>query len=121
LHPDARRFDCFALAAETVAAALASLRGLEDAGWSEVHRRSRVLAARLADDLAAAGRVIAPRGATTLVSFSSADPAGECERLAERGVKLRHIPNRPLLRASVGAWNDTRDLERLREGLDETA
>jgi selenocysteine lyase/cysteine desulfurase len=54
---------------------------------------------------------------TTLVSFSSPDPLAERERLAEEGIILRDIPGRPWLRASVGAWNDEHDLERLLEAL----
>jgi selenocysteine lyase/cysteine desulfurase len=118
LHPDARRFDSFSLSAEALACALASLRVLADAGWSQVHRRAHMLAEQLAARLTAHGRAVAPRGASTLVSFSSADPAGERERLAECGVLLRDIPNGSLLRASVGAWNDERDLDRLIDGLD---
>jgi L-cysteine/cystine lyase len=51
------------------------------------------------------------------VSFPSPDPPGERALLAERGVIVRNIPDRPWLRASVGAWNDQRDLERLVESL----
>jgi selenocysteine lyase/cysteine desulfurase len=64
------------------------------------------------------GRSDTDQAQGTLVSFSSPDPAGECERLAARGVVLRDIPGRPWLRASVGAWNDERDLERLLDALD---
>ena len=58
------------------------------------------------------------RGATTLVSFSSNDPDGERERLAQAGVVLRSLPGGEWLRASVGAWNDESDLERLLGALD---
>ncbi len=47
------------------------------------------------------------------MSFASPDPAAERERLAENGVIVRNIPARPWLRASVGAWNDESDLDRL--------
>ncbi len=113
LHEDARRFDTLALNAETVAAALAALAVLADAGWAAVHERALGLAARLAELLAERGREPAPRGATTLVSFASEDPEGERVRLAEAGVILRNIPDRPWLRASVGAWNDENDLDLL--------
>jgi selenocysteine lyase/cysteine desulfurase len=53
----------------------------------------------------------------TLVTFSSPDPLAEREHLAEQGVVLRDIPGRPWLRASVGAWNDERDLDRLLDAL----
>ena len=37
--------------------------------------------------------------------------------LAEQGIVVRDLPGRGLLRASVGAWNDEGDLERLLEAL----
>ena len=113
MHEDARRFDTLSLNAETVACALAAIGVLESAGWPAVHERARSLAARLAELLSERGREPAPRGQTTLVSFPSADPPAERAALAEHGVIVRNIPGRPWLRASVGAWNDERDLDRL--------
>jgi selenocysteine lyase/cysteine desulfurase len=117
LHDDARRFDTMSLSAEAVACALASIELLESAGWGSIHERASTLAARLAELLAERGRAVAPRDATTLVSFQSADAETERDALAERGVAVRNIPGRPWLRASVGAWNDENDLERLLESL----
>jgi selenocysteine lyase/cysteine desulfurase len=117
LHEDARRFDTLSQSAETTACALAAIGTLESAGWAQVHEQARTLAARLAKMLSAHGREVAPRAQTTLVSFTSADPEGERALLAERGVIVRNIPDRPWLRASVGAWNDEGDLERLVESL----
>jgi selenocysteine lyase/cysteine desulfurase len=117
LHEDARRFDSPSLSAEALACALAAAGVLEAAGWPEVHERARSLAARLAELLAERGRDPAPRGDTTLVSFPSSDPPAERAGLAERGIIVRNIPGRPWLRASVGAWNDENDLDRLLEAL----
>jgi selenocysteine lyase/cysteine desulfurase len=117
VHEDARRFDTLSQNAETVACALAAIRVLESAGWAAVHEHARALAAHLVELLADAGRAAAPRGPTTLVSFHSPDPEGERTLLAKRGVVVRNIPGRPWLRASVGAWNDERDLARLVESL----
>jgi selenocysteine lyase/cysteine desulfurase len=117
VHEDARRFDTMSQSAETVACALASIGVLEAAGWDAVHEHARTLAARLVELLATHGREAAPRGPSTLVSFTSPDPSAERELLAERGVIVRDIPGRPWLRASVGAWNDERDLQRLVESL----
>jgi selenocysteine lyase/cysteine desulfurase len=119
LHPDARRLDTFSLSAEAVACALGALRLFEGAGWAAVHERARLLAAQLAERLVEHGREVAPRDDTTLVSFTSPDPPAERDRLAERGVVLRDIPGPPWLRASVGAWNDERDLDRLLDALGE--
>jgi selenocysteine lyase/cysteine desulfurase len=121
LHADARRFDSPALSGEATACALAALRVLADAGWPRVHRRARWLAGQLATQLRACGREVTPRGGSTLVSFSSGDPPGERARLAERGVVVREIPKRALLRASVGGWNNEQDLGRLLEALDAVA
>jgi selenocysteine lyase/cysteine desulfurase len=117
LQDDARRFDTMSLSAETIACALASHEVLAAAGWPEVHARSRSLAARLAEQLAERGREPAPRGDSTLVSFQSSDPEAERERLADVGIVVRNIPGRPWLRASVGAWNDEGDLDRLLQAL----
>jgi L-cysteine/cystine lyase len=117
LHASARRYDAPAPQSEADAFALASLDVFESAGWAAVHDRARELAGRLADRLRERGRDVAPRGDTTLVAWKSADAPGERAALAERGVALRDIPGRDLLRASVGAWNDEEDLERLLAGL----
>jgi selenocysteine lyase/cysteine desulfurase len=117
LHPDGRRFDAPAQSAESTAFALAAIELLGSAGWDRVHERARTLAERLAAMLTELGRPPAPRGPSTLVSFPSDDPPAERQLLADAGVLVRNIPNRPWLRASVGAWNDEGDLERLVETL----
>ena len=73
-------------------------------------RRSR---ARLAD----AGRTVAQRDHSTLVAFEDPDPEATRGRLLEQGVGVRNLPGYPYLRASVGAWNDESDLERLLAAL----
>jgi selenocysteine lyase/cysteine desulfurase len=118
LRTDAARFDASSLARETVALSLAALDVLQGAGLTAVHARARELAARLAEALAARGRTVAPRLDTTLVSWEEEDPAGTRGRLAEAGVVVRDLPGTPYLRASVGAWNDEADLERLLDSLE---
>jgi L-cysteine/cystine lyase len=113
VHEDGRRFDAPSLSAETLACALAAARVLQDAGWEQVWARARDLAGHLVEMLEQAGIEVAPRGPSTLVSFAVEDPEGERSRLADQGVIVRNIPDRPWLRASVGAWNDEHDLERL--------
>ncbi len=117
LHEDARRFDTLALSAETLATALAAVQVLEDAGWTAVHERALALAGSLVEQLESIGRAVAPRGPTTLVSFASADPPLERAALSEQHIVLRDVPRRPWLRASVGAWNDEHDLDRLLANL----
>jgi selenocysteine lyase/cysteine desulfurase len=117
LHADARALDTMSLSAEALACALAAARVLEDAGLQTVHERARELAGHLVMLLDEHGRAVAPRGDTTLVSFESPDPEREREHLREHGVIVRNIPGTPWLRASVGAWNDEDDLDRLMGAL----
>jgi len=113
VHEDARCFDAPSLSAEALACSLAAAEVLEGYGWEAVWERARTLAARLGEMLAEHGREPVPRGGSTLVSFPSPDPEAERAELAEQGVLIRNIPGRGCLRASVGAWNDEGDLERL--------
>jgi L-cysteine/cystine lyase len=92
---------------------LAALETLEDAGWDEVLTRGAALAGRLAAALREAGREVAPRGDSTLVSWTDPDPEAFVERATAAGVVVRNLPGRGLVRASVGAWSNEDDLERL--------
>ena len=42
-----------------------------------------------------------------------ADAQAELERLLGEGIVVRTIPERELIRASVGAWSSEEELERL--------
>jgi L-cysteine/cystine lyase len=117
LRDTAQRFDTPALARESAVFSAASLAVLEGFGLDAVFERAAGLASSLAARLDAAGRVVAPRGRCTLVAWEEPDPAATRARLAEAGVVVRDLPGRPYLRASVGAWNDESDLDRLLTGL----
>ncbi|HEX5308206.1 MAG TPA: aminotransferase class V-fold PLP-dependent enzyme [Solirubrobacteraceae bacterium] len=118
LHEDARAFDTLALSAEALAVALAAADVLEAYGWENVYERARSLATALVERLQAAGREVAARDPlTTLVSFATPDAEAERDALLAAGVVVRNIPGRPWLRASVGAWNDESDLDRLLAAL----
>ena len=117
LRADARRLDTPALAREAAAFSLASIRLLQASTMDAVHERAAGLAGRLVDALGERGRAVAPRGRTTLVAWEDPDPPAARDRLAAAGVIVRDLPGRPLLRASVGAWNDASDLERLLAAL----
>jgi L-cysteine/cystine lyase len=113
LHDDARRFDLGFPAGHHVAWALAALDVFDRAGVDGMQRRAAELAARLAAMLADGGARVAPRGECTLVSWENGDPEGTVARLRDDGFVLRHLPGKPYVRASVGAWNDEAELERL--------
>src|SRR5215207_532224 len=113
----AARFDTPALAREGLALSAAAMRVLEGAGWEQLSGRAVAQARRLAELLRESGRTVMPRGATTLVAWE--DPYAEQtrDRLAAAGVVVRNLPRRALLRASVGAWNEDSDLDRLLSAL----
>jgi L-cysteine/cystine lyase len=116
--PGAKRFDPPANhGAALLSHALAAHGVLDAAGWDAVHERAASLAEDLARELAQRGHEVMPRGRTTLVAWH--DPAMEdtARRLAGEGVAIRYLPGRDLLRASVGAWNDETDVERLLDAL----
>jgi L-cysteine/cystine lyase len=116
-QPDARRHDASAISAEIVAGAVAAQDVLAECGWDAVHARAASLAASLAARLVESGRTVAPRGPTTLVSWEDDDPEATRDRMAAAGVIVRFLPGTRFVRASVGAWNDEDDLERLLAAL----
>jgi selenocysteine lyase/cysteine desulfurase len=116
LRAGGRRFDS-AISREALAFSLAALEILVAAGLDEVMERAAELADTFASRLEAAGHKVAPRGRSTLVAFEHPEPAEARQRLADAGVVVRDLPGHPYLRASVGAWNDESDLERLLAAL----
>jgi selenocysteine lyase/cysteine desulfurase len=113
----AARHDTSAQSLEAAALAATAFVLLASTGWDEVHERAAALAEQLAARLADKGLRVAQRDRTTLVSWEDPDPPATRDRLAAAGVVIRDLPGRGLLRASVGAWNDESDLERLIAGL----
>jgi selenocysteine lyase/cysteine desulfurase len=113
LREEAARFDMAVVAPHHSAWALAALDVLQGPGFGNGQRRAVSLAARLAELLSGRGLAVAPRGQSTLVSWESADPPAECERLLAEGIVVRHLPETPWVRASVGAWSSEEELERL--------
>jgi L-cysteine/cystine lyase len=117
LREGAQRLDLGLLPFEHAAWAAAALDVLEGPGHAAVLDAAAARAQTLAERLAQSGRAVAPRGRSTLVSWEEGDPPAVSARLAERGVVVRHLPETPYVRASVGAWNDEEDLERLLSAL----
>jgi L-cysteine/cystine lyase len=116
LHPDARRLGTGFPSPHDTAFAHASLDVLEEAGIERAQERAAALAARLADGLGEHGVSVAPRGASTLVSFEVPDPPGFVARVeAQERVLMRALPGTPYVRASVGAWSSEEELDRLVE------
>jgi L-cysteine/cystine lyase len=117
LHEDARRYDTASISREGVAFTLAAIELLESYGLEAVQRQAADAAAAFADALAERGRTVAPRDRTTLVAWEDDDPEATRDRLTAAGVVIRNLPGTRYLRASVGAWNDESDLEKLFDAL----
>jgi L-cysteine/cystine lyase len=115
LQPDARRLTTGFPVPHHVEWSHASLDVLEQAGIERVHERAANLAERFAEMLLERGIQVASRGPSTLVSFEMPDPEAFAQRAADEGIVIRHLPGRPWARASVGAWNTEKELERLAE------
>ena len=109
----AARFDMGAQPSGASAWSSAAIDVLGQAGMDDVHGRGVELSARLADLLAERGAEVTPRGPSTLVSWRSEDAERDVERLAAQDIVVRDLPGRGLVRASVGAWNDEDEIERL--------
>ena len=115
LQPDARRLSTGFPVPHHVEWSHASLDVLEEPGIERVHERAANLAERFAEMLLERGIQVASRGLSTLVSFEVPDPEEFAQRAADEGIVIRHLPGRPWARASVGAWNTEKELERLAE------
>jgi L-cysteine/cystine lyase len=115
LHPDARRLTTGFPVPHHVEWAHASLDVLEEAGFEQVYERAVAQAERFAALLRDRDVQVAPRGASTLVSFEVADPQDFTERAATENIVIRRLPGRPWARASVGAWSTEDELQRLAE------
>ena len=110
----ARRFDSGWIGAPSLAgleAALAVHPEWRYDGAAAAAVRCRELLAPLVD-------VVTPAAHSTLVSFHpSGDPKALVADLSARGVVVRDIPGRNLVRASCGWWTREDDLRRLADGL----
>src|SRR3712207_8956832 len=55
---------------------------------------------------------------STLVSWHAADCEADARRLAEAGIVVRYLPGRGMVRASVGAWSNEEEVDRVAAGAD---
>lgn len=123
LRDGAARFDSGSIDIATLAGFAAAVEWVEGLpggreAWLALGAE-RAAAARAALAGAGVDVVDVPGAATGLVAIRrpTADLAAEVEALAARGVLIRSLPGRPLLRASVGAWTTDEDIEALVAGL----
>jgi L-cysteine/cystine lyase len=110
----AARFDSGWLGGPTLAGFEASLA--THPPWR--YEAAAAAAARCRELLEPFVEVVTPPEQSTLVSFRpSGDPTELVATLAERGVVVRELPGRNLVRVSSGWWTNEDDLRRLRDGL----
>jgi L-cysteine/cystine lyase len=110
----ARRFDSGWIGAPPLAGLEAALDVHPDWRYDD----AATAAARCRELLAPFVDVVTPAGQSTLVSFRPpGDPAELVAALGERGVIVRELPGRNLVRASCGWWTSEDDLRRLADGL----
>ena len=113
----ARRLDAGTVTLTALAGVAAAIGWRSELGFDATCERAAGLAATLREQLAGIGSIVleTPSAPSTLVSFQTPgrEPADVVARCEEQGVLLRQIPSHGLVRASVGFWNDERDLERL--------
>jgi len=110
----AARFDSGWTATPTLAGLVAALDTHPE--WRYV--RAAEAAARCRELIEGAVEVVTPPRNSTLVSFRPrGDPTELVASLHERGVMVRELPGRNLVRASCGWWTSEDDLQRLADGL----
>ena len=110
----ARRFDSGWIGAAPLAGLEAALGAHPD--WR--YEAAAAAAARCRELLAPLAEVVTPVGDSTLVSFHpSGDPTELVAALGERGVIVRELPGRNIVRASCGWWTNDDDLRRLADGV----
>jgi L-cysteine/cystine lyase len=110
----APRFDSGWLGGPTLAGFEASLAA--HPAWR--YEAAAATAARCRELIEPLAEVVTPPGQSTLVSFRPpGDPTELVASLAERGVVVRELPDRDLVRVSCGWWTSEDDLRRLADGL----
>jgi L-cysteine/cystine lyase len=113
----ARRLDAGTITLTALAGAIAAIGWRGEVGWEDGFARAATLAADLREALAGLGSVVVERPASpsSLVAFGTPgrEPGAVVAHAETQGVLVRQIASHGLVRASVGFWNDERDLERL--------
>lgn len=110
----AARFDSGWIGSPTLVGLVTALGTHPD--WR--YERAAEIAARCRERLAERVEVVTPPGHSTLVAFRPpGDPTELVADLAERGVIVRELPGRNLVRASCGWWTNDDDLDRLVDGV----
>jgi selenocysteine lyase/cysteine desulfurase len=121
LKPGAPRFEVGTTNPAPHVALVKAMETIDDVGLDTVERRIDSLASRLVEGLPE-DRLYSPADPETgLVSFRVDDPERAVERLRERDVVVRAIPDPDdAVRASLHVCNTEADVDHLLDALDET-
>ncbi|MBX0322876.1 aminotransferase class V-fold PLP-dependent enzyme [Halomicroarcula sp. F13] len=115
-HTGARRFEVGTTSPAPYVALAAAIETMESVGLDTVETRVERLTDRLKDGLD--DRLLSPeRYESGLVTFAVEDPEATVERLAADGIVVRSLPHPEAVRASVHAFNDEGDVDRLLDAL----
>jgi L-cysteine/cystine lyase len=116
-RPGAARFDSQWISPAALAGLIAALDAVPDWAFTRAAEMSEHCRSLLAERF----EVVSLPGQGTLVSWRvDGDPTETVKRLFERGVVVRDIPGRNLIRASCGWWTSEDDIERLLEALSDS-
>ncbi|WP_276273873.1 aminotransferase class V-fold PLP-dependent enzyme [Haloarcula litorea] len=117
-HEGARRFEVGTTSPAPYVALAEAVDTVEAVGLDTIQERVERLTDRLKDGLG--DRLVSPEGYESgLVTFDADDPEATVERLHDEGVVVRSLPYPDAVRASVHAFNDERDVDRLLATLGE--
>lgn len=116
-HAGARRLEIGTTNPAPYAALREAIETFEELGYETVESRIEELTDRLKAGLDD-GQLLSPREYETgLVTFTVEDPERTVERLAERDIRVRTLPDPEAVRASVHAVNTEDDIDALLDAL----
>jgi len=116
LKPDARRFEVGSVSPLPYAGLREGIAVIEELGYDTVTDRIERLTDRLKEGLG--DRLVSTREYQSgLVTFEDDDPETTVERLSDAGVKVRDIPPKGTVRASVHVFNSEEDVDALLDAL----
>ncbi|SEW13509.1 aminotransferase class V-fold PLP-dependent enzyme [Natrinema salifodinae] len=117
--PGARRFEVGTASPAPYAGLAEAIETIEEIGIDAIQRRIETLTDRLKEGVPD-DRLLSPRSYESgLVTIDVDEPERVVERLADRGIVVRALPEPAAVRASIHAFNDRADVDALLAALDE--
>ncbi len=118
LHSDARRFELGTAPVSQFGALETAIDLLAEIGYDTIEARIGQLTDRLKDGLG--DRLLSPHNSQSgLVTFAADEPEQLVERLAEKDIYIRSLPEPAACRASLHVFNTIEDVDQLLAALDD--